>query len=301
MDAHDSSVSSWLSEQANAIAEAQLVTKSTRSKSGQLRSKAKAAIISTQVRASLDRSDSQVSTSSLDSSASVASTSSAAGTWSPRTAADAHSRSNVAPRKSRRIRASSQHVAKQDPSIVSSVTALPAVADPNLGLLREASALSAASFDSDASAEYSSLSRLGSNLSPTKSPRRGSSALLQSQHSILDPLPEKPTDVVRQRKVFGSTYSVGKLGELPYVAPPRTRSSLTQPPWVASAKREAATDESKQEKLVTASSLGTTSTVRLAHGLHGTDSEAGSPVSLLEDHQDEHAHVPGQYATQVCL
>ena len=296
MDAHDSSVSSWLSEQANAIAEAQLVTKSTRSKSGQLRSKAKAAIISTQVQASLDRSDSQVSTSSLDSSASVASTSSAAGTWSPRTAADAHSRSNVAPRKSRKIRASSQHVAKQDPTIVSSVSA-----DPTPGLLREASALSAVSFDSDASTEYSSLSRLGSNLSPTKSPRRGSSALLQSQHSILDPLPEKPTDVVRQRKVFGSTYSVGKLGELPYVAPPRTRSSLTQPPWVASAKREAATDKSKQEKLVTASSLGTTSTVRLAHGLHGTDSEAGSPVSLLEDHQDEHAHVPGQYATQVCL
>ncbi|KAL0038004.1 hypothetical protein WJX79_009386 [Trebouxia sp. C0005] len=229
MDALDSSVSSWLSEQANAIAEAQLVTKSTRSKNGQVRSKAKAALISTQVQASLDRSDSQVSSSSLDSTASVASTSSAAGTWSPRTAADAHSRSKVTPRKSGRIRASSQHVAKQDPSIVTSVTAL----DLSPGLLRESSALSAASFDSDASTEYSSLSRLGSNLSPIKAPHRGSSALLQSQHSILDPLPEKPTDVVRQRKVFGSTYSVGKL-----------------------------------------------------------DSEAGSPVSPLEDHQDEHAHVP---------
>ena len=290
MDAQDSSVSSWLSEQANAIAEAELVTKSTRSKSGRLRSKAKAALISTQVQASLDRSDSHVSTSSLDSSASVASTSSAAGTWSPRTAADAHSRSNAAPRKSRKIRASSQHVAKQDPTIVNSVSA-----DPTPGLLRESSALSAASFDSDASTEYSSLYRLGSNLSPTKSPRRGSSALLQSQHSILDPLPEKPTDVVRQRKVFGSTYSIGKLGEMPYVAPPRTRSSLTQPPWVASARRQAATDENKQEKLVT------TSTVRLAHGLRSTDSGAGAPVSLPEDHQDEHAHGPGQYATQVCL
>ena len=296
MDAHDSSVSSWLSEQANAIAEAQLVTKSTRSKSGQLRSKAKAALISTQVQASLYRSDSQVSTSSLDSSASVASTSSAAGTWSPRTAADAHSRSNVAPRKPRRIRASSQHVAEQDPTIVSSVSA-----DLTPGLLRESSALSAASFDSDASTEYSSFSRLGSNLSPTKSPRKGSSALLQAQHSILDPLPEKPTDVVRQRKVFGSTYSVGKLGELPNVAPPSIRSSLTQPPRVASARRQAATDENKQEKLVTASSLGITSTVRLAHGLHSTDSGPDAPVSLLEDHQDDHAHDPGQYATQVCL
>ena len=294
MDAHDSSVSSWLSEQANAITEPQLVTKSLRSKNGQPRSKAKAAFISTQVQASLNRSDSHVSTSSLDSSASVASTSSAAGTWSPRTAGDAHSGSNVAPRKSRKIRTSLQNVAKQDPTIVSS-------ADPTPGLLREPSAVSAASFDSDASTEYSSLSRLGSNLSPAKSPRRGSSALLQSQHSILDPLPEKPTDVVRQRKVFGSTYSVGKLGELPYIAPPRTRSSLTQPPWVASARRQAAADENKQEKLVTASSLGTTSLVRLAHGLHGTDSGAGAPVSLLEDHQDEHAHVPGQYATQVCL
>ena len=296
MDALDSSVSSWLSEQANVVAEAQLVTKSTRSKSGQLRSKAKAALISTQVQVSLDRSDSHVSTSSLDSGASVASTSSAAGTWSPRTAADAHSRPNVAPRKFRRIRTSSQHVTKQDPTIVSSVSA-----DLTPGLLREASALSAASFDSDASTEYSSLSRLGSNLSPSKSPRRGSSALLQTQHSILDPLPRKPTDVVRQRKVFGSTYSVGKLGELPYVAPPRTRSSLTQPPWVASARRQAATDENKQEKLETASSLGTTSTVRLAHGLHSTDSGAGAPEFLLEDCQDEHAHVSGQYATQVCL
>ncbi|DBA80729.1 hypothetical protein WJX77_001532 [Trebouxia sp. C0004] len=288
MDAHDSSVSSWLSDPANAIAEAQLVTKSTRSKSGQLRCKAKAALISTQVQASLDRSDSQVSTLSLDSSASAASTSSAAGTWSPRTAADVHSRSNAAPRKSRRIRASSQHVAKQDLATVSSVSA-----NPNPGLLRESSPLSAASFDSDANTEPSSLPRLGSNLSPTKPPRRGPSALPQSQHSILDPLPEKPTDVVRQRKVFGSTYSVGMLGELPYVAPPRTRSSLTQPPWVASARRQAATDEIKQEKLVTASSLETTSTVRLAHGLRSTDSGAGPPVSLLEDRQDVHAHVPG--------
>ncbi len=300
MDAHDSSISSWLSEQASALAEAQPVTKSTRSKSGQLRSKAKATLISTQVQASLDRSDSHVSTSSLDSSASVASTSSAAGTWSPRTAADAHNRSNAAPRKSRRILASSHHVAKQDPTRITSVSG-----DPTHGLMRESSALSAASFDSDASTEYSSLSRLGSNLSPTKSPRRGSSALLQSQHSILDPLPENPTDVVRQRKVFGSTYSVGKLGELPYIAPSRTRSSLTQPPWVTSARRQAATDQNKQEKLVTTIILGTTNTVSLAPGLHGTDSGAGSPVSLLEDHQDEfkdeHAHVSGQYATQICL
>ncbi len=288
MDDNQDPVSSWLSGQANTVAEAQPAIKSTRSKNGQLHSKAKTALSKADIASPLDR------TSSLDSTASTASTSSAAGTWSPRTAADAHRRSNAGPRNSSRIRTSVHQVAKQGSGL--SGTA----ADPGRGMLRESSVLSTASFDSDASLDLSTLPRLGSNLSPAKSPHRGSAASVQSQHSILDPLPEKPTDVVRHCKVFGSTYSVGKLGELPYTAPPRTRSSLTQPPWVAAAHRQAAADASKKDKLVTASSLGTVSTINSAHGLANAASEAGSQASVqsVDDMQDVDGHSEGEELSQ---
>ena len=276
MEDQHSTVSSWLSEQAQSVEEVQTASKSSRSKNGFLRPGPKEALISTQVLGHLERSASEVSTASLDSTASA--TSSRAGTWSPRTAADAENRSGTISRKSRRARAGLYPGTKQG-SGVSNTADLQ-------GLPRESSILSAASFDSDASLEHSTLPRLSSNLSPAKVPRRGSAASLQSQHSILDPLPEKPTDVVRQRKVFGSTYSVGKLGELPATPSPRTRSSLTQPPWVTAAKAQAATDTTRKEKLVTASSVEGASTAELLPDLHGTACKAEPLLSLGLDPND---------------
>lgn len=274
MDDQLSTVSSWLSEQAKSVEEVQTASKSSRSRNGSLRPGPKEALISTQVLGCLERSASEVST---DSTASAASTSSR-GTWSPRTAADTESRSNVVSRKSRRARASLYPGTKQGSGVSSTVTA-----DLQQGLPRESSILSAASFDSDASLEHSILPRLSSNLSPAKLPRRGSAASLQSQHSILDPLPEKATDAVRQRKVFGSTYSVGKLGELPATPSPRTRSSLTQPPWVTAAKGQAATATTRKDKLITASSVQGASTADVLPDLHHTADKAEPHLTLGDD------------------
>ncbi|MCJ1368411.1 hypothetical protein MMC16_007553, partial [Acarospora aff. strigata] len=189
----------------------------------------------------LDRTSSHVSTSSLDSASSASQSG-----WSPRTAADVHSQQQRRSRKPDRIR-SGMLQARTDKQGIT------AGAD----LVRESSLLSNVSFDSDNTLESRPSAAQTSPLSHAKTTRQGSDTMLHSAHSILDPLPEKPTDAVRQRKVFGSTYSVGKLGELPYTPPPRTRGSLSQPPWVAATNRKVAiaSDTSTGEKLGTAGSL----------------------------------------------
>ena len=266
--------------------------KTSRSKSGLLHTKSKAALISTELAASLDRSNSHLSTSSFDSQASsrsAASTTSAAGTWSPRTAADAQSRGTAGVRKPNRIRTSLHQTAKEASNLANTA------ADPEKGLLRELSLLSAVSFDSDAGLEHSTSPRLTSQHSPAKSPRRGSAASVQSYHSSLDPLPDKPTDVVRRRKVFGSTYSVGKLGELPYTPLPRTRTSLSQPPWVVAANRQALSDPSSRDKLLAASSL-TTETVQVL------DSQASQPRSQdSEQGMEDGSNIHGLAGEQLQL
>ena len=235
------SVSSWLFQQANTPAHAHTPSKSA-SQSGSLRSKVKSCLVNADTAVSLDQTSSHVSTSSLDS------ISSAASGWSPRTAADVHSKQQRRSRKPDRIRSGVLPARTQGSS-----------ADADL--VRESSLLSNASLDSDSTLESRPSATHTSRLSPAKATRQGSGALLHTQHSILDPLPEKPTDVVRHRKVFGSTYSVGKLGELPYTPPPRVRGSLTQPPWVAAANRKATVASDTlisfhiREKLGTAGSL----------------------------------------------
>ena len=216
-------VSSWLFQQASTSAQGQTLNKVVRSQSSSLRSKVKPSLVTADTAISLDRTSSHVSTSSLDSA------SSAASGWSPRTAADVHSKQQRRSRKPDRIRRGILP-ARLD------AQGSPAGAD----LVRESSLLSNASLDSDSAVESRPSATHTSRLSPAKTTRQGSGTLLHTQHSILDPLPEKPTDVVRHRKVFGSTYSVGKLGELPYTPPPRVRGSLTQPPWVAAANQKAA-------------------------------------------------------------
>ena len=235
------SVSSWLVQQASIPAQGQTLSKSARSKSSSLRSKAKPCLVTAEAAISLDRTSSHVSTLSLDSA------SSAASGWSPRTAENVHSKQQRRSRKPDRI-LSGVLPARLD------TQASPASAD----LVRESSWLSNVSLDSDSTLESRPSASQSSRLSPAKTTRQGSGTLLHTQHSILDPLPEKPTDVVRHRKVFGSTYSVGKLGELPYTPPPRVRGSLTQPPWVAAAnqkKTTVASDPFIMEKLGKASSL----------------------------------------------
>ena len=234
------SVSSWLFQQASTPAQGQTQSKSARSESGSLRSKGKPCLVTADTAISLDRTSSHVSTSSLDSA------SSAASGWSPRTAADVHSKQRRRSRKPDRIR-SGMLPARLD------IQGSPAGAD----LVRESSLLSNASLDSDSALESRPSVTQTLRLRPAKSTRQGSGTLLHTQHSILDPLPEKPTDVVRHRKVFGSTYSVGKLGELPYTPPPRVRGSLNQPAWVAAANRKApvAADTFIRGKLGTAGSL----------------------------------------------
>lgn len=211
-------VASWLVQQASL--EGQTVSNSARSRSGSLRCKIKPCLTTANTAESLGRT---VSTSSLDSS------SSAAGGWSPRTAAVVHSKPKSGSRKPDRIHSGTSQTRTDSQGFT---------AGPEL--VKEASLLSNASFDSDTSTESRKHATHTSRLSPAKTVRRGSDMSLHSQHSILDPLPEKPTDVVRHRKVFGSTYSVGKLGELPYTPSPRSRGSLTQPPWVVAANRKVA-------------------------------------------------------------
>ena len=223
-------VASWLVQQAPL--EGQTVYKSARSKSGSLRSKVKPSLSTANTAESLGRT---VSTSSVDS------TSSAAGGWSSRTTAAVQSKAKTRSHKAGRIRSGTSQARTDSQTFTAGAE-----------LVTESSFLSNASFDSDNSTESRQLATHPSRLSPAKITRQGSDMSLHSQHSILDPLPEKPTDVVRHRKVFGSTYSVGKLGELPYTAPPRSRGSLTQPPWVVAANRKVAavSDTVNREELV---------------------------------------------------
>ena len=238
-------VTSWLSfsdaQAIGTLSKTPTLSTSGRSKSGSLRTAAAPNLIKGDAETSLDRTSSHVSTSSLDSTSS-------AGGWSPRTAAAARSKPTARGRRSDRIRSGRQ------PAVTSKAEA-PAGFTGTAELVTEASLLSNASFDTDASLDSNPLPRLTSRLSHAKLTPRGSDASLHSQHSILDPLPEKPTDVVRHRKVFGSTYSVGKLGELPYTPPTRTRGSLSQPPWVTAAIQKDALGVVNRDKLVTAGSL----------------------------------------------
>ena len=266
----DDTVSSWLSQQANSVADVQALSKAARSRSGSLRAKVKPSSDKNDTGLLLDRTSSHVSTSSLDS------VSSSAGGWSPRTAADARSKPNPRSRKGNRIRSSMQQ-ALPDTLGTSALTA-------DAELVKEPSLLSNASFDSDASLESGPLPRPSSRLSPAKTTRRGSDASLHSPHSILDPLPEKPTDVVRHRKVFGSTYSVGKLGELPYTAPPRTRGSLSQPPWVASAiQKDASSAVARSSMALNAGSRDSA----VPDERHGFQSQEAAPQEELT-HSSSH-------------
>ena len=176
----------------------------------------------------LDRTFSQVSISSVDSSHSVAS-SATAGKWSPRTT-DSPSKHA----KSARV------LSKRSRNVVHS-TLSPEGSANSLDLLPDSPERPKASSFIAASRPQTAESQpaVSNEHSSTSSPHRTGSAALHSQHSILDPLPEQPTDVVRKRKVFGSTFSVGKLGELPYTPLPRQRGALYQPPWVAAAARPA--------------------------------------------------------------
>lgn len=177
--------------------------------------------------ASLTRTSSLLSQSSIDSNQSVESSSSAK--WSPRTTGTVQRQAKVRGKKSR-ARAGIEHFAALSPE----------GSAQSLDLLTE----KPSEFIAAARSVTTDVQQLSNRTSHSSllSPQRSGSASLQPQHSILDPLPEKATDVVRQRKVFGSTYSVGKLGELPYTPLPHARASLTQPPWVAAAARQAATD-----------------------------------------------------------
>lgn len=275
------SVSSWLLQQASTSAQGHTLTKSARSKSGSSRSKAKSSLKTPDTAVSLDRTSSHVSTSSLDS------TSSAASGWSPRAVADAHSKQQRRNRKPDRIR-SGMLPARTD--------AQDFTAEPNL--VKESSLLSNASLDSDNTADSRPSAIHTSRLSPAKTSRQGSDTLLHTQHSILDPLPEKPTDVVRHRKVFGSTYSVGKLGELPYTPPPRTRGSLSQPPWVAAANQKAAVSSNTYvtEKL---GSLMPVSSFH-SHDLEDLTSQAGLAQPSVDDATAQSIWIPATGTSLVC-
>lgn len=276
-----SSVSSWLLQQASTPAQGHTLTKSARSKSGSSRSKVKSSLKIADTAVSLDRTSSHVSTSSLDSA------SSAASGWSPRTVADAHSKQQRRDRKPDRIRSGMvpARTEKQD------FTAKPS-------LEQESSLVSTASLDSDSTADSRPAAIHTSRLSPAKSSRQGSGTLLHTQHSILDPLPEKPTDVVRHRKVFGSTYSVGKLGELPYTPPPRTKGSLTQPPWVAAANQKATASSNAYvtEKL---GSLMPVSSFH-SHDLEDLTSQAGLPQPSVDDSTAQSILIPPTGTSFMC-
>ena len=262
------SVSSWLFQQASIPAQSQTLSKSARGKNGSLRTSVKPCLVTADTSVPLDRTSSHVSTSSLDSA------SSAASGWSPRTAEDVESKHHRRSRKPDRI-LSGMLPAR------SNRQGSPASAD----LVRETSLLSNASLDSDSTLESKPSAAQSLRLSPAKTTRQGSGTLLHNQHSILDPLPEKPTDVVRHRKVFGSTFSVGKLGELPYTPPPRVTGSLTQPPWVTAANRKKATiasDTCIKEK------LGTVGSLTAITSDQSSDLEcATSPAGLTQSPDDE--------------
>ena len=208
----------------------------------------------------LDRTSSQVSNSSLDSNQSVASNSSAAAKWSPRTA-------NAGTQYAKKPKSVPGHRRNAIHSTLSpqgSTTSLDLPDSPER----------TSSSDFIAAGRVQSAQTQG-NIKPQfsgiSSPRRTGSAALPSQHSILDPLPEQPTDIVRQRKVFGSTFSVGKLGELPYTPLPRERGSLTQPPWVAAAARQAASETHHQRVLSSEAPVHTGSTIaELQHAVTST-------------------------------
>ena len=180
------------------------------------------------------RTSSLLSQSSIDSNQSVDSSSSAK--WSPRTADTVQRQAKARGRKSR-ARTGIEHFAALSPEgSAKSLTDSPELARPSEFIAAARSV----------GTEGQPFNNRTSH-SSTPSPQRSRSASLQPQHSILDPLPEKPTDVARQRKVFGSTYSVGKLGELPYTPLPHARASLTQPPWVAAAAQQAASDATQRQ------------------------------------------------------
>ena len=262
-------------------AQGHTLTKSARSKSGSSRSKIKPSLKTPDTALSLDRTSSHVSTSSLDSA------SSAASGWSPRTVADAHSKQQRRDRKPDRIR-SGMLPARTDTHDFT--------AEPNL--VKESSLLSSASLDSDSTADSRPLAVHTSRLSPAKTSRQGSGTLLHTQHSILDPLPEKPTDVVRHRKVFGSTYSVGKLGELPYTPPPRTRGSLSQPPWVAAANQKA-TVSSNIHVIEKLGSLMPVSSFH-NHDLEDVTSQAGLPQPSVDDAPPQSVLIPATGTSPMC-
>lgn len=251
-DDDSGSIASWLVQQAPP--EGQNVSNSPTRKGGSSRSKVKPYLSTADTAESLHRA---VSTSSLDSA------SSAAGGWSPRNAADIHSKPKTRSRKPDRISSGTSQARTDRQGFTAGAE-----------LVKESSLLSNASFDSDDSTESRpQATHITSRLSPAKTSRQGSDMSLHSQHSILDPLPEKPTDVVRHRKVFGSTYSVGKLGELPYTHLPRERGSLTQPPWVVAANRKMAiaSESIKSEKLMTGGSLVAPITYGHRHNLETSE------------------------------
>lgn len=199
----------------------------------------------------LDRTSSQVSTSSIESSLSVKSNASAAGNWSPRTVNVVKKQGKLSRSRARTAINSASPLSPEGSS--ASLDLLPN--SPGRSNAREfiaASRPQVAERNADLMSEHS-VSSIRSETSSSSPPQRTASALA-AQHSILDPLPEQPTDIVRQRKVFGSTFSVGKLGgELPYTPLPRARGSLTQPPWVAAAARQATFDAQHQHAACLAS------------------------------------------------
>lgn len=235
--------------------------------------------------AALDRTFSEVSTSSIESSQSVKSTASAAGSWSPRTANAVRKGSKAA--RAPRTRAFEALGTASPISREGSTASLDLLPDsPEQGTTSQyiaAKRPQPQNFYPNLASEHS-LNSVNVQTSSISGPRRTGSITLATQHSILDPLPEQPSDTVRRRKVFGSTFSVGKLGgEIPYTPLLRARGSLTQPPWVAAAARQASSDAQRQHTGVLSShaslSKQTTATEQLPHTAEASADEHTAPVS----------------------
>lgn len=231
----------------------------------------------------LDRTSSQVSTSSLDSNQSVASSSSAAAKWSPRTA-------NVIKQHAKKPKATPS----RSRNAIHSTTLSPQGSTTSLDLPDSPEPTSSSEFIAAGRLHSAhTQANIKSERSSISSPRRTGSAALHPQHSILDPLPEQPTDIVRQRKVFGSTFSVGKLGELPYTPLPRERGSLTQPPWVAAAARQAAPQAQRQHVLSPEASVNAATASDIQRALSSTQASdihhvqaAATAAAALSDVDD---------------